>query len=73
MAHTGYVKFFDDRKGYGFIEPVRGGADVFVHVTAVQRSGCGSINKGYTVSYDLVKNSKGKQEAANLRIVCEAW
>ena len=49
MAHTGTVKFFDDRKGYGFIEPVTGEADVFIHITAVERSGCGPIINGDTI------------------------
>jgi CspA family cold shock protein len=70
MAHTGYVRFFDIHKGWGFIEPVTGEADVFVHISAVRQSNCGDIDKGDTVAYEIV--TRKKPMAANLRIIAEA-
>jgi CspA family cold shock protein len=73
MTYTAVVKFFDDRKGFGFLEPIRGGEDVFVHVSALQASGCPNLLKGDTVSYELGPGGRnGRQMAVNLRIVCEA-
>ena len=66
--HTGTVKFFNSTKGFGFIQPDTGGADVFVHVSAVERAGLTSIVEGQKVSYDVVKdNRSGKFAADNLR------
>ena len=62
---TGTVKWFNGRKGYGFIEPDEGDADVFVHVTAVQESGLGSLDEGDRVNFELVEN-RGKMAAGNL-------
>jgi len=63
---TGTVKFFNVQKGFGFIQPTDGSKDVFVHVSAVERSGMGTLMEGQKVSYDVV-TERGKQAAANLR------
>jgi len=62
---VGTVKFFNAQKGFGFIAPVNGGADVFVHVTAVERAGMRSLVEGQKVSYDVV-TERGKLAASNL-------
>ena len=61
----GTVKWFNPTKGFGFIEPDEGDADVFVHVTAVQESGLGSLDEGDRVNFELVEN-RGKMAAGNL-------
>ena len=64
---TGTVKFFNTTKGFGFIEQDGGGADVFVHISAVERSGMGTLNEGQKVSFDAVVDSRsGKTAAENL-------
>ncbi|WP_158803652.1 MULTISPECIES: cold-shock protein [unclassified Acidisoma] len=63
----GKVKWFNATKGYGFIEPEDGTADVFVHISAVERSGLGGLNEGQVVSFDLERGQKGKMAAVNLR------
>ena len=63
---TGIVKFFNVQKGFGFIQPTDGSKDVFVHVSAVERSGMGTLVEGQKVSYDVV-TERGKRAAANLR------
>lgn len=62
---TGTVKWFNGQKGYGFIVPDDGGKDVFVHISAVEKSGMKSLNEGQKVSFDL-ENSRGKIAAVNL-------
>ena len=64
MAH-GTVKWFNGRKGFGFIEPDNGEDDVFVHVTAVKDSGLDVLNEGDKVSFELVEN-KGRMAAEKL-------
>ena len=64
---TGTVKWFNTTKGYGFIQPDDGGADVFVHISAVERAGLRSLNEGQKVSYELEKGRDGKVSATNLR------
>lgn len=65
---TGTVKFFNATKGFGFIQPDDGASDVFVHVTAVERAGMGSIVEGQKLSYDVVRDQRsGKSAAENLR------
>ncbi len=56
---TGTVKWFNPTKGYGFIEPEDGSQDVFVHISAVERAGIGSLAEGQKVSYDLEQGRKG--------------
>lgn len=63
----GTVKFFNTTKGFGFIEPVGGGKDAFVHISAVERSGMSSLNEGQKVSYDLETGRDGKVSATNLK------
>jgi CspA family cold shock protein len=62
---TGTVKWFNNQKGYGFIQPDDGGKDVFVHISAVERAGWRSLNEGQKISYEL-QTEKGKTSAANL-------
>lgn len=64
---TGTVKWFNPTKGFGFITPDDGGADVFVHISAVERSGLGSIQEGQKLSYELERDRKsGKMAAGSL-------
>ncbi|MEC9344603.1 MAG: cold-shock protein [Pseudomonadota bacterium] len=65
---TGTVKWFNTTKGYGFIQPDEGGKDVFVHVTAVERSGLKGLRDGQKISYDVIPD-RGKSAAANLRVL----
>ena len=65
---TGTVKWFNGQKGFGFIEPSDGSKDVFVHISAVERAGLGSLNEGQKVDYELERDRKsGKMSAGNLR------
>ncbi len=67
MAMTGVVKFYNTQKGYGFIKPDDGGRDIFVHVTAVERSGIGELAEGQRLSYDVEPDKFGKgPKAVNL-------
>ena len=62
------VKWFDSRKGFGFIQPEAGGKDVFVHISAVERAGLGTLNEGQQVSFEVVADRRtGKSAAENLR------
>ena len=63
---VGTVKWFNVRKGYGFIAPDEGGKDVFVHISAVERAGMPTLREGQRVSYDVV-TERGKQAAGNLQ------
>lgn len=62
----GTVKFFNSDKGYGFIAPEGGGDDSFVHISAVERAGMGTLNKDQRVSYEVETDRRGKQSAVNL-------
>jgi len=65
---TGTVKFFDTNRGFGFIAPDDGTADVFVHATAVEQSGMSGLAEGQKVSFDVVRDErKGKSAAQNLQ------
>jgi len=65
---TGTVKFFNSTKGFGFIEQDGGGADVFVHISAVERSGMTTLNEGQKVSFEAVQDRRsGKTAAENLQ------
>ncbi|KRE11955.1 cold-shock protein [Bosea sp. Root381] len=65
---TGTVKWFNETKGYGFITPDQGGSDIFVHISAVERSGLRGLNEGQKISYDLEADRKtGKSAAVNLK------
>ena len=61
----GVVKWFNAQKGFGFIQPDDGGKDVFVHISAVERAGLGSLNEGQNVRYEVV-TERGKQAADHL-------
>jgi len=64
----GVVKFFNNQKGFGFIQPDNGGADAFVHISAVERAGLGTLNEGQKVEYELVADRRsGKMAADNLK------
>lgn len=63
----GTVKWFNTTKGYGFIQPDDGSKDVFVHITAVERSTLGRLNEGDKISYDLERGQQGKTSATNLQ------
>ncbi len=65
---TGTVKWFNETKGYGFITPDAGGSDIFVHISAVERSGLRGLNEGQKISFDLEADRKtGKSAAVNLK------
>lgn len=63
----GIVKFFNESKGYGFIQPEDGGQDAFVHITAVERAGMRTLQKDQRVSYELEEDRRGKTSAVNLQ------
>ena len=63
----GTVKWFNSKKGFGFIQPDDGGSDVFVHISAVERAGMHSLNEGQKISYEVVADRRtGKSSAQNL-------
>jgi CspA family cold shock protein len=65
---TGTVKWFNSTKGFGFIQPDDGGKDVFVHISAVERSDLNGLNEGQTVSYELERDQRsGKESAVSLK------
>ncbi len=64
---TGTVKWFNPSKGYGFIEPDDGSKDVFVHISAVERSGMGNLREGQRLSFELERGQQGKVSAVNLK------
>jgi CspA family cold shock protein len=65
---TGVVKWFNGQKGFGFIQPEDGGNDVFVHISAVERAGLGSLNEGQKVSFELERDARsGKMSASQLQ------
>ncbi len=65
---SGTVKWFNTTKGYGFIEPEGGGKDVFVHISAVERSGLQSLNDNQKITYDLQEGRDGREMAANIQL-----
>ena len=64
---TGTVKFFNSMKGFGFISPDDGSRDVFVHISAVERSGLGTLNEKQKISFDVEKGNDGRLSAAHLK------
>jgi len=65
---VGTVKWFNSTKGYGFIQPESGGADVFVHISAVERAGMNGLNEGQRISYEeQLDPRRGKKSAENLK------
>lgn len=71
MSDTGTVKWFNPTKGFGFIAPDKGGDDVFVHISAVERAGMSGLAEGQKIGYEVQEN-RGKQAAANLTAVEDA-
>ena len=69
---TGTVKFFNENKGYGFIQPDQGGNDAFVHITAVERAGMRSLRENQRISYELEQDRRGKMSAVNLQLADDA-
>jgi cold shock protein len=68
FVNKGIVKWFNNQKGFGFIQPTEGGSDVFVHISAVERAGMSTLNEGQNVSFDIVADRRtGKSAAENLR------
>lgn len=66
--NTGTVKWFNNQKGFGFIQPQDGSKDVFVHISAVERAGMSTLREGQKISFDIVADRKsGKSSAENLR------
>lgn len=66
---NGTVKWFNKSKGFGFIQPDDGSKDVFVHISAVERAGLGTLADGQKIQYELVKGKDGKTSADNLKSV----
>ena len=66
---TGIVKFFNPTKGFGFIHPDDGGKDVFVHISAVERSGLSTLKENQKIAFEVEKGTNGKISATNLRAV----
>ena len=66
---TGTVKWFNTKKGYGFIEPEGGGKDIFVHISAVERSGLTGLADNQKVSFELIDGRDGRQMAGDLKLL----
>ena len=66
---TGTVKWFNSEKGFGFIRPDSGGADVFVHISAVERAGLNGLKEDQKISYELVEDRRGRSSAGELRVM----
>jgi CspA family cold shock protein len=64
---SGTVKWFNEQKGYGFIQPDDGSKDVFVHISAVEKSGIGHLSEGQKLSFELEQGQQGKTSAVALR------
>lgn len=64
---NGTVKWFNGQKGYGFIQPDEGGADVFVHISAVEQAGLQSLQEGQKITFETERGRNGKLAAINLR------
>jgi cold shock protein len=68
MSSKGTVKWFNNQKGFGFIQQETGGTDVFVHISAVERAGMSTLNEGQKLTFDVVADRRtGKSAAENLR------
>ena len=64
--NTGTVKWFNEQKGYGFVQPDNGSKDVFVHISAVERAGLRTLKEGQKVQFEVTQGPKGKQ-ASNIQ------
>jgi CspA family cold shock protein len=69
MATNGTVKFFNATKGFGFIQPEDGSKDVFVHISAVERSGLSGLAENQRVSFDTERGKDGRISAVNLKVL----
>ena len=67
MMAVGTVKWFNSQKGFGFIQPDDGSKDVFVHISAVERAGMGTLNEGQKLSFELERGQQGKTSAVSLQ------
>lgn len=65
---NGTVKWFNDTKGFGFIEPEAGGSDIFVHISAVQRAGLTGLRDNQKVTYDVEAGRDGRESAVNIKL-----
>ncbi len=68
-GQSGTVKWFNGQKGYGFIQPDDGSKDVFVHISAVESAGLGTLNEGQKVSFSLERGQGGKTSAVGLQAI----
>jgi cold shock protein len=69
VMNTGTVKWFNEQKGYGFVQPDNGSKDVFVHISAVERAGLRTLKEGQKVSFEIVTDKRtGKSSAGNLTV-----
>ena len=66
---NGTVKWFNSQKGFGFIEPDEGGKDVFVHISAVERSGLSTLQDGQKISFEMEPDRQGRMSASDLKVV----
>ena len=66
---VGTVKWFNEQKGFGFIQPDNGGNDVFVHISAVERAGLSNLNEGQKISFETETGRNGKASAVNLKVL----
>ncbi|AXI43030.1 cold-shock protein [Sulfitobacter sp. SK011] len=66
---TGTVKWFNTTKGYGFIAPEGGGKDVFVHISAIERSGLTGLADNQKVSYEMIEGRDGREMAADITLI----
>ncbi len=66
---VGTVKWINPSKGYGFVEPIDGSKDVFIHISALERAGIASLNEGQKIEYELVPGNNGKTSADSVKLV----
>jgi CspA family cold shock protein len=69
MSTNGTVKFFNSTKGFGFIQPDDGSKDVFVHISAVEAAGLGTLSENQKISFDVERGNNGKSSAGNLKAI----
>ena len=69
LMNTGTVKFYNGQKGFGFIQPADGGKDIFVHVSALERAGFPGLAEGQKLRFELERDTKGRESAANLQLI----